>query len=93
MIIKGNIVTLRFIEPKDLESIREMTNDPEQEYMIGGWSFPAAVKHQEDWYQRVLSDKNNLRLSIDYEGEFVGLVTLTSIDWKNKRAESGIRLS
>ena len=93
MTIKGNNVTLRFIEPKDLESIREMTNDPEQAYMIGGWSFPAAVKHQEDWYQRVLSDKNNLRLSIDYEGEFVGLVTLTSIDWKNKRAESGIRLS
>lgn len=93
MNIKGKKVTLRFIEPGDLEAIREMTNDPEQEYMIGGWSFPAAVKHQEDWYQRVLADKNNLRFAIDFDGIFVGLVTLTDIDWKNRRAKSGIRLT
>lgn len=93
MIIKGNSVTLRFIEPGDLEAIREMTNDANQEWMIGGWSYPAAKKHQEDWYQRILSDKNNIRLAIDYNGAFVGLVTLTDIDWKNRRAESGIRLT
>ena len=93
MIIKGNSVTLRFIEPGDLEAIREMTNDANQEWMIGGWSFPAAKKHQEDWYQRILSDKNNIRLAIDYKDKFAGLVTLTDIDWKNRRAESGIRLT
>ena len=93
MNIKGKKVTLRFIEPTDLEAIRKMTNDAEQEYLIGGWSFPAAVKHQEDWYQRVLTDKNNIRLAIDYEKVFVGLVTLTDIDWKNRRAKSGIRLT
>lgn len=93
MIIKGNSVILRFIELGDLEAIREMTNDANQEWMIGGWSFPAAKKHQEDWYQRILSDKNNIRLAIDYNDKFVGLVTLTDIDWKNRRAESGIRLT
>ena len=93
MNICGKKVVLRFIEPSDLEEIRNMTNDAEQEYMIGGWSLPAAVKHQQDWYQRILTDKNNLRLAIDYNGSFVGLVTLTNIDWKNRRAESGIRLT
>ena len=93
MNIKGNNVCLRFIEPEDLEAIREMSNDAEQEYMIGGWSLPAAKKHQEDWYQRILSDKNNIRFAIEFEGAFVGLVTLTDIDWKNRRAKSGIRLT
>ncbi len=93
MNIKGNKVTLRFIEPDDLEAIREMSNDSEQEYMIGGWSLPAAKKHQEDWYQRILGDRNNIRFAIDYNGSFVGLVTLTDIDWKNRRAKSGIRLT
>lgn len=93
MNIKGNKITLRFIEPDDLEAIREMSNDSEQEYMIGGWSLPAAKKHQEEWYQRILGDKNNIRFAIDYSGSFVGLVTLTDIDWKNRRAKSGIRLT
>lgn len=93
MNIKGNSVILRSIEPNDLEAIREMTNDREQEYMIGGWSLPTAVKHQEDWYQRVLADKNNLRFAIEFNGSFTGLVTLTDIDWKNRRAKSGIRLT
>lgn len=93
MNIKGNKVTLRFIEPDDLEAIREMSNDSEQEYMIGGWSLPTAKKHQEDWYQRILGDKTNIRFAIEYSNSFVGLVTLTDIDWKNRRAKSGIRLT
>lgn len=93
MNITGEQVLLRFIEPDDLEAIREMSNDADQEYMIGGWSFPAAKRHQEDWYQRILSDRNNMRFAIEYENSFVGLVTLTDIDWKNRKAESGIRLT
>lgn len=93
MNIKGKKVTLRFIEPDDLEAIREMTNDPEQEHLIIGWSFPAAKKHQEDWYQRVLADRNNFRFAIEFEGKFVGISTLTSIDWKNRKADHGIRLT
>ena len=61
MNIKGKKVMLRFIEPDDLEAIREMTNDPEQEHLIIGWSFPAAKKHQEDWYQRVLANRKLFR--------------------------------
>jgi hypothetical protein len=45
--------------------------------MIGGWSFPATKKHQEDWYQRILSDSMNNQFAIEYEGRFVGLVNLS----------------
>lgn len=93
MNIYGKKVVLRFIDPKDLEAIRQMTNDPEQEHLIIGWSFPAAVRHQEDWYQRILQDRNNYRFAIEYEGEFVGISTLTAIDWKNRKADHGIRLT
>lgn len=93
MNIKGKKVVLRFIEPNDLESVREMTNDPEQERLIVGWSFPTAVKHQEEWYQRILNDRNNFRFAIEFEGEFVGISTLTNIDWKNRKADHGIRLT
>ena len=93
MNIKGQKVVLRSIEPKDLEAIREMTNDTEQEYLIGGWSLPTAVRHQKEWYQRILVDRNNIRFAIECDDSFVGLVTLTDIDWKNRRAKSGIRLT
>lgn len=93
MNIKGEKVILRFIEPSDLELIREMTNDPEQERMIVGWSFPAAVKHQEMWYQRVLEDRNNYRFAIEYDKQFVGIATIADIDWKNGKAHHSIRLT
>lgn len=93
MNILGNKVILRNIEPEDLEAIRSMTNDPEQEKMIVGWSFPTAKKHQEDWYQRILSDRNNMRFTIEYDNKFSGLIILSNIDWKNRSAETGIRLA
>lgn len=93
MNIKGKKVVLRGIEPQDLEDIREMTNDAEQERLIGGWSYPATKKHQEDWYQRILSDRKNVRFAVEYDGRFVGLVNLIEIDWKNRCAETSIRLT
>ena len=93
MNIKGELVVLRGIEPQDFEDIREMTNDAEQEHLIGGWSYPATKKHQEDWYQRILLDRNNVRFAIEYEGNFAGLVNLSDIDWKNRCAETSIRLT
>lgn len=93
MNIKGEKVVLRGIEPEDLEAIRQMTNDTEQEYLIGGWSLPTTKKHQEDWYLRILGDKQNNRFAIELDGVFVGLVNLTDIDWKNRCAETSIRLT
>lgn len=92
MNIKGNKVILRFVEPSDLELIREMSNDPEIEEMVGGWSYPCAKQHQIEWYDRILHDNNNFRFAIEYDCKFVGIATLTNIDIKYRSALHGIRL-
>lgn len=93
MNIKGKRVTLRAIEKEDLELMRDMLNDPEIENLVVGWAFPVSKYQQEKWYENNISNMNNLRLIIEIEGEgAVGLVTLTEIDWKNRKAVSGIKI-
>lgn len=92
MNILGNTVLLRALEYDDLPYLQEMINDPEMERMVIGWSFPTSSKQQKDWYERVVSDKSNLRFAIVYDGRFVGVSTLVKIDWKNRSADHGIKL-
>ena len=95
MNIYGKKVYLRAMEPEDMEMLRAMTNDPETERMLGGWSFPVSKKGQMDWYERVAGDRNNLRFTIvvTENDKAIGMVNLVDIDWKNGSAFHGIRLS
>ncbi len=95
MNIYGRIILLRAMEPEDMEMLRQMTNDPEIEHMVGGWSFPISKQEQMRWYERVFSDKNNLRFIIEMidSKEAIGLVNLVDIDWKNRSAFHGIRIT
>ena len=49
MIIKGKKTILRAIEQKDFQLLLDLINDPETEYMLGGWSFPVSQQMQMDW--------------------------------------------
>lgn len=95
MNLYGKKIYLRAMEPEDMDMYREMTNDPETERLLGGWSFPVSKKEQSDWYERVVSDKNNLRFTIVLKEtkEAIGMLNLVDIDWKNGSAFHGIRLS
>lgn len=95
MNIYGKYVVLRAMEPEDMEMLRETANDSETEYMIGGWSFPISKVEQMKWYERVCSDKNNLRFIIELidEKKAIGMLNLVNIDWKNRSAFHGIRLA
>lgn len=92
MNILGQKTVLRALELKDLPLLQEMINDPEMERMVIGWSFPTSEKQQQDWYNRIILDQKNFRFGIEYEGQFVGVSTLTKIDWKNRSADHGIKL-
>ena len=92
MNIKGKRVILRAIEKSDLELMRNMLNDPKIENLVIGWAFPVSRWQQEKWYENNINDMNNLRFIIESEEEAVGLVTLTEIDWKNRKAISGIKI-
>lgn len=94
MYIKGKIVTLRAIEERDLEMIREMFNDCELENLVIGWAFPVSSMAQKQWWLNNYSDQKNHRFVIETEEDgAVGIATLTNIDWKNRVANHGIKLA
>ena len=84
-------IVLRAVEQDDSEKLRELINDAEIESMIGGWSFPVSKQRQAEWING-LSNSCDLKLAIEYKGEFVGMVMLTSIDMKNGNAETHVKL-
>lgn len=94
MILKGKIVTLRPIEESDLEFLQQMTNSPELEESIVGWSWPVSMKDQRQWYQNFRNTDSFSRYIIETEEDgVVGLTGLRNIDWKNGTAEgAGIRI-
>lgn len=93
MNIKGRIVTLRALEPSDMERLRSFHNDPEVANMILGWSFPISSYEQQRWYERVVSDPLNKRFAIDTaEDGFIGISTLTNLDMKYRSAFHGIMI-
>lgn len=94
MNINGNKVLLRAIEPSDNELLVSIINDPEIEYMLGGWSFPVSLKNQEEWTNALKYNQNTLRCIIQLEKEniAIGVIMLTDIDYKNGNAEIHIKL-
>lgn len=92
MNIRGKKVLLRAIELEDMEFLRNMINDEEMEHNVIGWSFPVSRYEQQKWFENTIQNKNNLRFIIEAEGKSIGLATLTSIDWKNRKACHGVKL-
>ena len=94
MNLMGKKVMLRAMELEDMETLLEMVNDPEIDHMVTGWSYPVSRHEQMRWFDRVSSDRNNLRFMIEEleTGRAVGMISLTELDWKNREAVYGIKL-
>lgn len=92
--IKGKQIYLRAMEPEDMDCFWDMINDPEISHNVVGWSAPVSKRAQMQWYERVIGDRSNLRFTIVLKetAQPVGMITLTSIDWQSRCAESGIKL-
>lgn len=86
-------IKLRALEPEDMEALRATINDPEMERMVVGWSFPVSKSQQRAWYERIMGDPRNQRFAVEYNGQFVGISTLTDIDLKNRSAFHGVKLT
>ena len=93
MEIRFGKIKLRALEPEDMEALRATVNDAEMEKLVVGWSFPVSRQQQLDWYHRSMGNPNHQRFAVEYEGRFVGISTLTDIDWKNRSAFHGIKLT
>ena len=92
MNLKGKKVYLRAVEKEDMDFLREMINDPEMEKNVVGWSFPVSKYEQEKWYEIQSLNKNDIRYIIEINGNRIGLITITNIDWKNRKACHGIKI-
>jgi len=91
-IIKEDII-LRAIEQEDMQLLKELINDPEVEKMVVGWSFPVSTNQQITWINSLSNDRHNVRFIIDIKNVgAVGVVSLTSIDFKNGTATINIKL-
>ena len=90
MNLYGKKVHLRPVEEEDLELLRNLTNDPEFEKMVCGWSFPISKKDQLQWYSNNHNDLTRVRYIIETpEDGAVGMIGLQDIDWKNGVATGG----
>lgn len=87
MFIDANSVILRAIEESDLPFLQDMINDPQIEYMTGGYCFPVSFDRQKRWFENYDQQKD-LRCMIEIKnGGTIGMIMLTDIDWKNRTAQ------
>lgn len=95
MELYGKKVVLRAVEEEDIEMLRELTNRPDFEKMIVGWSFPVSKKDQSEWYANCKNDMRRIRYTIVTEEDGpVGMIGLRDIDWKNGVASGlGMRIA
>lgn len=93
MNIRGKKVTLRAIEIKDLELLHKWSNDPEINYMLGGWHFPSSMQDQEKWFASLSLSSNNQKFAIDTPDlGLIGMANLVEINWKDRNAFHGMLL-
>lgn len=93
MNIKGKTVTLRAIEKEDLSLLHKWSNDPEINYMLGGWHFPSSQQDQEKWFNNLSLSGLNQRFAIDAPSTgLIGMANLVDINWKDRNAFHGMLL-
>lgn len=82
MELYGKIVKLKAVEQEDIEMLRLLTNSPDYEKMIVGWSFPVSKKEQDAWFQTLKNTVDGIiRYTIHTEEDGpVGLIGLTAFD-------------
>ncbi len=93
MNIIGNLVTLRAIEKEDMLVMQMWGNNPDIQYMLGGWHFPTNLNDQDKWFANLSCNSLNQRfLVLDKNGEKVGMANLLNINFKDGNAELGLLL-
>jgi len=94
MILKNGCVLLRAIEKEDFELLFYLINAPEIEEMIEGWNLPISSDEQKSWIEDYTNTNTNIKLMIELtNGKTIGMITLADIDWKNRQAAIGYKIS
>jgi len=91
MILFDDKVTLRAIDEGDADVLMSMINDPEIESAVVGYSYPVSLNQQKKWISELKND-STIRYMVDYENEAVGVVSVSSLDFKNRCGNLNIKL-
>ena len=93
MNITGKKVELKAIEQEDLYLLHQWSNDPEINYMLGGWHFPSSTQDQEKWFKSLSLNSTNQKFAIHVkEVGLIGMANLVDINWKDRNAFHGMLL-
>lgn len=90
MYLRKDEILLRAIEEKDAPVLHCLINDPNIEKMVLGWSRPVSERQQMEWIQAIRAE--DVRFMIEVNGEAVGTIFLTELDFKNSSALLNIKL-
>lgn len=95
MWIETERLYLRALEKCDNDMLLQLINDPDTEFLLGGWSFPVSSNDQNKWFETLSNTRDQLRCIVEEKenGTAIGTVMLTSIDYKNGTANIHIKLA
>lgn len=85
---KGSSVEMKWIKVNEnhLEKIlRWRTSEFVTRYMYTDIQFD--LQKQMDWFKKISQDKNGFYWVIEEKNQLIGFVSITNIDWYNKRGE------
>jgi UDP-4-amino-4,6-dideoxy-N-acetyl-beta-L-altrosamine N-acetyltransferase len=81
-------ITLEKLKPEHTELVRNWRNDPKiSRFMFYKGEITAEM--QRDWFSSI-DNEQNFFFIIRYNNEAVGLINISSIDWENKTAYTGL---
>lgn len=94
MIIEYGCVKLRAIEKEDFELLFYLINAPEIECKTVGWHFPVSRMAQRQWIDDFKCSDKSIKLMIELvNSKTIGMIMLDEIDWKNRTATFGCKIS
>lgn len=92
MVIRGEKVLLRPIQPSDFSKFAEWSNDEEVCRYLEG-DYPKRLDEYPAWHQHVRSDRHSQHFAISTHGDvLIGHIELDHIAWRSGDAELRIRI-
>ena len=81
-------ITLERLEPHQSEMVRNWRNDPKiSQFMFYKGEITSAM--QQEWFDSI-NNEENFFFIIHYKSLPIGLINISSIDWENKTAYTGL---
>ncbi len=90
--IQYGAVTLRRIESRDMELLRDLINDPQIALSVVDFGFPVSAWQQREWFETVFPNEHTARFIIESGGQSVGSLVVAKIDPDNMTGEVGYKV-